>query len=311
MIATVTLNPAVDKTLMVESLVLGESNPIKSYRIDPGGKGINVSRVIKELGRETKALGFIGGDTGHFLKHSLERRGVPTNFVEIDRSTRTNVTLVDLSRPPATEFNEKGPCISQPDLELLKNKIFEALPHSRLIVFAGSLPQGAPDDTYYQLIELAEKKGLRCVLDSRGEAFTVGLRATPFMIKPNRHETEQVLKVELKTMEDTVKAARQFIKKGIEVVVISMGQDGAILATQDKVWHAEPPEVKVGSGVGAGDSMVAGICVGIVEQMSWGDCLALGTAAGAATTMRPGTELCRKVDVDKLLDLVKVKKLKL
>lgn len=309
MITTITLNPAFDKTVTVEKLVLGESNPIKSARFDPGGKGINVSRVVKTLGGKTLALGIIGGDTGLFIKEALEKRGILTDFVEIDQPTRVNVTLMDLSHPPATEFNDKGPEVHPKDLELLKEKVRSHLSESEMVVLAGSLPIGVPDNIYYELIEMVEKENLKAVLDTRGKPLTEGIKATPFMIKPNRYEAEQILGKTIDNLESSIAAALELRSRGIELVVLSMGKEGALMACSKGVWLATPPRVEVKSGVGAGDSMLAGIITGLTQNKSHEEAFKLGTAAGAATTTQEGTQLCCQADIEKLIPQVMIRKL--
>lgn len=309
MIVTVTLNPALDKAIVVDKLVLGESNPIKSFRTDPGGKGINVSRMVAEIGRKTLALGFCGGETGAYISQCLKSRGVNHDFVEIEGNTRTNLTLVITDTPPATEFNSPGPEIKPAKLLELEKKILTYLPDASLFVFAGSLPKGLPTDTYARLIHLVEVRGARAVLDTHGDPLTEALKETPYMIKPNRYEAEKLLGRELKTLDEIVEGACELKGMGIKVVSISLGSEGAILCTDDGVYRGYSPKVEAQSGVGAGDSLVAGLCVGIIDGMPWDEAFRLGLVAGAATAVHPGTQLGTREDIERLMPEARVESL--
>lgn len=309
MIVTVTLNPALDKTISIEQLKLGESNAILASRYDPGGKGLNVSRIANELGRDTVALGFLGGDIGVHIRSYLDRLGLKHDFVEIPNNTRTNISLLDLSKPPATEFNDPGPQITEEELLELEARILKYLKSADLVVFAGSIPPGLPHDTYRRLIRLVEQRGKLAVLDASGVALTEGIKETPYFIKPNRYEASKLLGRELPDKAAVIQAGKDLLNDGVRVVGISLGKEGTILVTDDEVWQAYPVEVEVKSGVGAGDSLVAGICIGIVEKLSWPEALKLGTAAASASCMQEGTQLGKKSDIIPLINKVRVERL--
>jgi 1-phosphofructokinase len=309
MICTVTLNPAYDKTVEVQDLIISEVNTILSVRFDPGGKGINVSRVLAEMGHPTQALGIIGGDTGLFIKNYLEQRGIPTRFVEIDQPTRTNLTVVDIDDPPATELNEPGPVINEKIILDVEKSILDAINDSKLFVFAGSLPRGCPHDTYCRLIDLVRRRGGTPVLDTRDEALAEGIKAKPFMIKPNQTEASHLLGRSIESIEDTASACLDFVKGGIQVAIISLGKKGAMMACEEGVFLGIPPEVKTDSAVGAGDSLVAGVCLGIEKELGMAEALRMGVAAGTATATTPGTALCKKELVEAILPRVEIKKL--
>jgi len=309
MICTVTLNPAYDKTVEVIDLIPHQVNEIKKVRFDPGGKGINVSRIVHELEYPTKVLGIIGGDTGLFIKNYLENKGIPTGFVEIDQNTRTNLTIIDLDDPPATKLNEPGPIIDERIILDVEMKILDTLPESRFFVFAGSLPGGCPPNTYNRLIELVINRGGTAVLDTRGEALREGVKAKPYMIKPNHEEASDLLGWDVKSVEDAAKACLEFREQGIGIAVISLGKDGAVMACKDGVFRAEAPVVQVKSAVGAGDSVVAGLCVGIQKGATLQSTFKLGVACGTATATTPGTALCTKDIIDRMYDSVRVEKI--
>jgi len=307
-ICTVTLNPAYDKTVKVKDLIPHEVNKILEVRFDPGGKGINVSRVVHELGYPTKALGIIGGDTGLYIKSHLEKKGIQTGFVEIDQPTRTNLTIIDIGDPPATELNEPGPLIDESILLDVEKTILDALRESKFFVMAGSLPRGCPADTYCRLIDLVKRRGAISILDTRDEALSEGIKAKPYMIKPNKQEASDLLGKEVKTIDDVVNACVEFYTQGIKIVVISLGKEGAVMCCKDGVFKATPPPIKVESAVGAGDSLVGGLCVGILKGMNLPDAFRLGVASGTATATTPGTALCKKEVVESFFNRVEIEK---
>lgn len=310
MIVTVTLNPAVDETLTVHQLLLGETNRIKETNIDPGGKGLNVARVIKRLGRPAVAITLVGGETGQFIKNRLEREGVEMDLVEISGETRVNISILDESAGIQTNLNHEGPRVDAAELHRTEAKVAEWLPEAVLIVLGGSLPPGAPSDTYARLIRWARQSDVRAILDTSGDVLSEGVCAQPYMIKPNVREAEYLLGRKLQTDDEIVEGSQELLNLGIEIVVVSMGVRGAIAVSREGVWKAIPPKVSKESTLGAGDSMVAGLAIGTSEHSGLADSLALATAAATATVMTPGTELCRPEDVQDLLPRVQVEQLR-
>jgi len=309
-ILTVTLNPAVDETLVVHQLQLGETNRIKETDLDPGGKGLNVARVVKRLGRPVVGAMLLGGETGHFIRNRLAREGVDIAAVEIAGKTRVNISVFDESSGVQTNLNHEGPHVDASELHAFESKLGEWLPEAVIMAVGGSLPPGAPTDIYAKMIEWARASDVRTILDSSGDALVEGIKARPYMIKPNIHEAENLLGRSLKTEEDIINAAKSLLDGGIEVVVISMGPRGSIAVTKDAVWKAIPPEVHAESTIGAGDSLVAGLAIGIFEHSGLDEALRLGTAAATATVMGHGTELCRVEDVRALLPQVRVERVR-
>jgi 6-phosphofructokinase 2 len=309
MIATVTLNPSLDKTATVEELVVDEANRWTSLRRDPGGKGINVSRVIHELGGETIAYGFIGGFDGEALKHLLRQQGVPFDFTPIKGEIRSNFIITDLKTRRQTRIDAPGPHISRDELRKFIDKITRIKTKPDFLILAGSVPPGVPADIYRQLIETAKESGIKTVLDSDNKWLKEGIKAKPNVIKPNVHEAEELLEIQLRDEAAIIDAVKALVSKGIEVATISRGKDGLIVATKEKVLKVTSPQVEVRSTVGAGDSAIAGLVLklsqgqGIEEASQW------AAAAGTAATLTPGTELCRREDVERLLPQVKVERL--
>ena len=309
MIATVTLNPSLDRTVTVEELVLDEANRWTSLRRDPGGKGINVSRVIHELGGDTVAYGFIGGIDGETLKHLLQHQGVPFDFTQIKGEIRSNFIITVTASRHQTRIEAPGPHIMRHELQKLVQKVKHISPKPDYLVFAGSVPPAVPDDIYRQLIEAAKNNGIKTVLDSDNKWLKEGIKAKPNVIKPNVHEAEELLDKHLRSERAIVKALKLLVDGGIEVAVISRGKEGLIAANGEKVIKAIPPEVEVRSTVGAGDSTIAGLVLKLNEGLDLDEACRWAAAAGTAATLTPGTELCRREDVERLLSKVKIKRL--
>lgn len=309
MIATVTLNPALDKTIYIDRLLPNDTNRITKIETDAGGKGLNASRVLKELGTETVALGFLGGRTGRQIENELRLEDVPTDFVPIAGETRTNISVQEMSGSPPTMLNEPGPTISEEELGQLRQRVRDAASRSEYILFGGSPAPGVPKDIYCELGGIARGCGARIILDSDGEPMVRGMECRPFMIKPNRDEVRRLVGIDIKGQDDAVSALGMLWDKGIELVVISMGAKGAIAGTDGGVWHVVPPDIKPVSTIGSGDSMVAGIAHILAQGGGLDEALRWGTAAGAATAMTDGTEICNRAQVLELLDQVVIRQI--
>jgi len=301
MIATVTLNPALDRTIYIDHLLPNDTNRIVRTETDIGGKGINASRVLKELGCNTIALGFLGGHTGRYIESVLVSEGIQTDFVRVGTDTRTNICVQETSGAPPTTLNESGPQVTEDEFEELFAKVRKVARKSSMVILGGSLPPGTPEDTYKKLVRLITEAGAKAVLDSDGEPMRLGMEAIPFMIKPNRDEAHRLTEIDIQSAQDARYAADLLARSGIGLVVISMGAKGAVARSLEGAWYAKSPEVAPISTVGSGDSMVAGIAFGLIERHSMKEALTWGAAAGAATALTDGTGICRR---DQILALV-------
>lgn len=306
MIATVTLNPSLDEHISVNGLVVEEANRWSKLRRYAGGKGIDVSRAIHEMGNRTIAYGFTGGPQGRAVEILLDEEGVPFSFTPIEQETRTNFIITDTKTAQQTIINAPGPHISKKELERFSNKMKKIHPRPDLLVISGSLPRGVPDNIYYDIVFEAKGCGLRTILDSAGKWLVEGIKAKPYLIKPNVHEAEELLKTELHTEEAIIKAVLDLVETGIEVAVISRGRDGIIAATKKNIVKAVPPPVKVRSAVGAGDCTIAGLALKLAENEPLIEACRLAVAMGTAAALTPGTELCHRADVENLLPQIKV-----
>jgi len=306
MIASITLNPCLDEHVTVHGLMVDESNRWTSLHHYAGGKGIDVSRAIHEMGGRTIAYGFVGGAEGRTLEILLDKEGVPFSFTPIKQETRTNFIITDTKTSQQTRINAPGPHISKEELERFYRKVREIHPKPDLMVASGSIPPGVPVNIYYDIVLKAKGYGVRTILDSAGQWLKEGIKAKPYLIKPNVHEAEELLKRELTTEEAITKAALNLVKMGIEVVVISMGRDGIIAATKENIVKAVPPPVKVRSALGAGDCTIAGLALKLAYGEPVVEACRLAVAMGTAAVLTPGTELCHRADVEELLPQIKI-----
>lgn len=305
MIYTVTMNPALDKTITVPDLSIDRVNRAVTVRQDPGGKGINVAKVLTKLGVPCLAVGFTGGPAGQAVQQMLRLQRVPFEFLEVAGSTRTNLKIVDPVRHTNTDINEPGFAVTPALLEELLQQLLRRLQPGDLVVLAGSLPQGAPADTYGAWVRRCREAGAKVFLDADGEPLRRALAAGPYLVKPNAAELERVAGRALPTEADRIGAARALFAQGVQKVVVSLGGEGALYLTPKENWRARAVPVPVGSTVGAGDSMVAALAA--AEQCGAGleQAIRLSMAAGAANVMSSGTQAAEKEQIESLMPRVK------
>lgn len=304
-IVTLTLNPAIDKSTSVKSIVPDKKLRCNSPVFEPGGGGVNVSRAIKKLGGASTAVYLAGGYSGKHYEHLLDIEGIELCVIEIEGHTRENLIVVDELANLQYRFGMPGPEIMESEWQKCL-QVLEASTGIEYIVASGSLSSGVPIDIFAKLACLAKKINARLILDTSGEPLKHAVDDGVFMIKPNLGELSALHGVEELQKEDAIEAAQQIINKGgSEVMVISMGPSGAMLVTKDEVFSSPSPTVKKRSTVGAGDSMVAGMVLALSRGWNWPDVLRYGIATGTATTMNAGTALCKKEDVERLFSLLK------
>lgn len=280
MIYTVTFNPAIDYLMWPKNPVLGQTNRSLKEKLFIGGKGINVSRVLNTLNIPTTAMGFLGGFTGKEIESFLKEMGIETDFVWLEnRHSRINVKLKGSTE---TEINGTGPEIYKEEISLLISKL-SALKEGDTLVLAGSIPSTLPKDIYQILLTPLKDKNICLVVDAEGKLLTNCLKFNPFLIKPNKEELSALFGKELETDEEIIFYAKELQKQGAENVLVSLGKDGAILITKEKVYKAEAKPGKVINSVGAGDSMVAGFLAGYMKTKDYLYALNLGIASGSAT----------------------------
>ena len=282
MIYTVTFNPSIDYIVRLEQFTPGEINRVNYEQILPGGKGINVSIVLKNLGHDSTALGFLAGFTGVAMQQMLHSFGVTDDFVRLDEGfSRINVKI---KAADETEINGQGPVITEEAQRALFAKL-DRLESGDTLVLAGSIPNTLPDDIYERIMEHLEGRGIRIVVDATKNLLRRVLKYRPFLIKPNNHELGEMFGIELKTDDDIIFHAKKLQEEGATNVLISMAGDGAILLTSEGVFYrSAAPKGTLVNSVGAGDSMVAGFLAGVME--SDGDyerAFYMGVATGSAS----------------------------
>lgn len=307
-IATVTLNPALDIAVAIDAVTLGATNRCSLDALDPGGKGINASRVLHRLGRKTIAFGFLGGVTGALLRERLGDEGLPCEFDEVDEPTRFDVMVYERDSGRRSRLDLPGARVDPAKVAALLSRL-ERLGPNALVILGGSVPPGLPDTIYHDAVIALRRNGIRSIVDTSGQPLAAAIAARPSLIKPNVEEAEAVLGRRLTSDGAILEAAYELRRNGPDYVVISQGADGAIGVGPDGAWKAVPPSIVARSTVGSGDSMVAGLAIGLSEGDGFAEGLRLGTAAGAATAMVPGTHLCNALDVERLLSNVTLRPL--
>ena len=302
MIYTVTLNPSIDYIVLLDQVEVGSVNRMDSDDKFAGGKGINVSRVLKRLEIENTATGFIGGFTGKFITDTLEKEAIATRFVQVSEDTRINVKI---KADQETEINGTGPSVSKEQLDELK-AILSGLTAADTVVFAGSSNKNLGNVIYKELIGLTRQSGAQVVCDFEGQTLIDSLEFQPLLVKPNNHELGDIFGVELTSLDEIEKYAREILAKGAQNVIISMAGDGALLVTQDGAYFAKPIKGTVKNSVGAGDSMVAGFTGEFVRSGDAVESFKWGVACGTATTFSDDLatadfikETYQKVEVEK------------
>ena len=306
MIFTVTLNPALDKTAQAPNFKLDAVTRITELRQDPGGKGINVSKVIKQLGGESVAWAVLGGNTGRGIKASLEEMGISCRAFEVEGETRTNLKVVDPVDDTHTDINEPGPVVTDAMLDDMLAQLVAEISEGDIVVLAGSIARGASDDTYEKWVKACREAGAKVFLDADGDKLVAGIKGNPFLIKPNEIELGNMLGRTLDTDEKVADAARELIAQGLDNVVVSMGGAGAMFVSADRVVKGGSVKVPVGSTVGAGDSVVAALAFAEEKGMSLEDKVKLSMATGAANVMQSGTQAAPRDLVDSLIEKVTV-----
>lgn len=303
MIYTVTLNPSLDYIVEVDQVTLGELNRTKNESKFPGGKGINVSQVLKRLDVNSHALGFLGGFTGDYIQAFLRSLDINTDFVRVADDTRINVKLKSETE---TEINAKGPNITNDNFEALKTKI-RALTSEDILVLAGSIPSSMPESTYEELVKLCNETGTKFVVDAEGELLRKVLPLKPFLIKPNHHELGELFDTVITSCEEVIPYGKELVKQGAQNVIVSLAEKGAVLINKDVAFVATVPKGTVKSSVGAGDSMVAGFIATYEKTKSIEEAFRFSVAAGSATAFSIG--LCTREKMEGLLPQVKIEKI--
>lgn len=308
MIITVTLNPAMDKTMIVDNFHMGTVNRASNVRYDIGGKGINVSKVLNNFDVPSICTGFLGGMWDEYFMYKLNKKNIQPDFVKVEGALRTNIKVVDTANNIYTDINEPGPFISQTELHTFLNKFKDICNKQDIVVLSGGASPGIPKDMYVRLINIAKSNGAMTILDADGELLKEGIKAKPDIIKPNNHELVKLMNLESDSSEMLIKAGKSLIKQGIKKVLISLGEKGALYVTQTNVYKAQGLKVPVKSTVGAGDSMVASLAYSIVNKHDDLTTLKYAVASGTVSVTLEGTQACSITEVKDILNKIQIVK---
>lgn len=306
MILTITPNTAIDKTYCVEGFGLDRVHRPTSSRTVAGGKGINVARVLKTLGHDAIATGFVGGATGEAILRLIIEENLHHDFVRVQEESRLCIAVIDPTNGTQTEVNENGPNITSDELTAMMDKIKSLVAGCEFVVMCGSCPPGVPDDFYSEIIKIAKAAGVKSVLDASNAHLKEAIKASPYMVKPNVTELSQIAGRELLTLEEIVRAAKSLKQYGVSITAVTMGRSGAIVTDGVQVWNAVPPEIQFASAVGSGDAFLAMFMASMIEGASLPDVLVSATAAGAANATTFGAGFCTKESIMELREGVTV-----
>jgi 1-phosphofructokinase family hexose kinase len=309
MIYTLTLNPAVDRELTVPVMEFDSVLRASESRIDFGGKGLNVSRLLKGMNEPSTAVGFLGGNAGELLQKGLQSLGIGTDFVWVSEETRTNVSIVTQSHEHYIKVNEKGPLVDESKQKELLDKIDSLANHGDWWVLAGSLPPGVTNDIYARVIQVLNKHEARAILDTSGESLRLGCAEKPFLVKPNAEEAHALTGLPMNTADEIAAGAAEIRRMGAQNVVVSMGKAGALLHTSGGTWLTHTPKIQEKNPIGAGDSMVGGLVWALTHGIALKEALGWGVASGAATASLPGTEVGSRPLIEELYSLVRYERL--
>jgi 1-phosphofructokinase family hexose kinase len=300
MIYTLTLNPALDLEFSVEEIRYNQVLRASRVRADCGGKGFNIARALREVGVSCQAWGLVGGKTGERLAEELEKLGVQAQFTWIAGETRTNIAVVTSPLEQYIKVNQAGPAVTKPELEDLLGKIRGVARAGDVWVLSGSLPPGAPADTYFPIINEIQMAGGKALVDADGETLLQACRARPFLVKPNALEAGEVTGIAINTPQEAAQACRRFHEWGVEAVLITLAEQGAVLSVNGEAWWARPPEIPIQSPIGAGDASLAGFVWGLNRGLDYPQCLRLCVASGTASASLPGTAVAPRTLIEEV-----------
>jgi 1-phosphofructokinase len=308
-IATVTLNPAIDLTVRADHFQPGTVNQGQSMQFDAGGKGVNVAAFLADYGLHCAVTGFLGQDNTELFTQLFVQQGIVDHFIRIPGRTRTGVKIVDEARQETTDINMPGLTPDAEQIGYLLQRIDELAHSYTWFVLAGKVPPGMPTEIYATIIQRLKAQGRSVALDTSGAALQAGAQAAPTIMKPNIDELEQLFNERFSTEDELAGAAQRLLTNGTQIVVISMGKQGAFFIDQQQTLIAQPPTVNVKSTVGAGDAMVAGLLAGLTQGLELSECARLATAFSVGTITRVGPHLPTREALAKIKDQVSIRTL--
>lgn len=308
MVTCVCMNPAMDKTIELDGFNYGGLNRVKRSMLDATGKAVNVAIVLKRLGDSARLVGINYLEGGRAVEERLTREGAQTEFIWLDGALRVNIKALDTRTGRMTEINDSGAPVTAEAVDRAAALIERSARDSRYVALTGSLPPGASADFYRRVVERVGE-GARCVLDCDGERLSEGIKARPFLIKPNQYELGLLCGRELSDRGEIVRCAREIARAGVRWVAVSLGGDGAVLVSEQEAWYAPVLDVPVRSTVGAGDSMVAGLIHGFMLDDTARSALSWGVGCGNASVMTEGTRLIDAEALPTLIGQVRVERI--
>lgn len=308
-IATITLNPAIDQTVSIPNFQAGQVNRVTASQSDPGGKGVNVASFLADFGLTVSVSGFLGEENTHLFERLFTEKGIKDRFVRIPGSTRIGIKIIDEINRQTTDVNFPGLAPRSQDIEALFGRVDELAEDCKWFVLSGSIPAGVPADIYQRLVVSIKTRGNLVALDTSGKGLQQALSVKPDLVKPNVYELEEVMERSLNSPELIEQAAGELNRQGIETVVVSMGEKGAVFVQSGETVLAQPPQVEVKSTVGAGDAMIAGMVAGLMQGKSLADCARLATAFSISAITRVGSGLPALKTIQSTMKQVTIKSL--
>jgi len=305
-ITALSLNPSIDMTLSINKFTYGGLNRVQTARRDAGGKGLNVTLALRAMGADAECIGFMHDENAKLFEDKLTEHGAGFDFVYCPGSTRTNIKLRDDDTATITELNQSGRAVTPGEMNAMMDMIRAHAAKSSHMVLSGSVPPGCSAGVYREIMEDIASTGCRCVLDADGEKLSEGLKAHPFLIKPNRYELEMLTGKDLDSREALFAAADELIEGGVGVVAISLGGEGALITDGSERLFAAPLKLDVNSTVGAGDSMVAGLTAAFSMGLSLTEAFKMGVACASAACCTEGTQLFARADYERIHSLVEI-----
>ncbi len=309
MIGTITMNPCIDKTLVIHKFCYGGMNRVSKKRSDASGKGINVSAALTQIGIPVKTLGINYVNGADVMEKGLKDIGITYEAVIAEGTVRENMKVLDTDTGITTELNQKGDYVSQETLEKFEKLLEDQASGLDILVVTGSVPQGVGADYYRRVVQWANDRGIRTILDAEGELLLEGLKAKPYLIKPNLYEFETAFGLKGRDRKDIMDICHKILDMGVEVICLSMGGDGAMIMNRQEAYLCRPTPIEVKSTQGAGDSLVAGMCIAMEEGLPIGEMLRYGVCVAQGSLIREGTLMCTKESFEHFKNVVTVEKI--
>lgn len=310
MIATITFNPAIDTLYKLDTFNIGSVKRPDYVNKTPGGKGINVSKVLNTLGETPTCLGFLGGYNGLYIKEEIEKVGLKNEFIKINGETRICLNILDKNNV-STEILEKGPTVDNDNIKEFEHKLRNILKDTKVLVASGSLLQGLPNDYYKIVGDICKEEDVKFILDTSGKYLEGAFGTDIYLIKPNKDELEALTNIKIECIEDVINSAQILLDKGIENVCVSMGKEGMILLNKEHKYIVKIPTIDIKNAVGSGDASIAGFAFGILNNYSLEECLKLSNACGMSNALYLETGKIEVEDIKIFIKEIEVKKYEL